>query len=32
VNYLAKIRNTSEIIETGHHEEKSVEAKPEAAH
>ena len=37
VNYLAKIRNTSEIIETDHHEaaageEKKVEAKPEAAH
>jgi molybdopterin-containing oxidoreductase family iron-sulfur binding subunit len=32
VNYLAKIRNTSEIIEPEHHEEKKVEAKPEAAH
>ena len=32
VNYLAKIRNTSEIIETEHHEEKKAEAKPEAAH
>ena len=37
VNYLAKIRNTSEIIEPAIHEEtnteeKKVEAKPEAAH
>jgi molybdopterin-containing oxidoreductase family iron-sulfur binding subunit len=36
VNYLAKIRNTSEIIAPKHHEaaseENKVEAKPEAAH
>ncbi|HET9434685.1 MAG TPA: 4Fe-4S dicluster domain-containing protein, partial [Chitinophagaceae bacterium] len=32
VNYLARIRNTSEIIKTEHQEEKKVEAKPGAAH
>ena len=36
VNYLAKIRNTSEIIESGHHEagatEKKADAKPAETH
>ena len=32
VNYLAKIRNTSEIIESEHHEEGKAEVKPEAGH
>jgi hypothetical protein len=37
VNYLAKIRNTSEIIESEHHDEvkaedKTEEKKTEAAH